>query len=32
MGEPVAMLTLVCAALAVVLLLVQLFRAKATAD
>ena len=32
MGEPVAMLTLLCAALAVVLLLVQLFRAKATAD
>ena len=32
MGDPVAILTLVCAALAVVLLLVQLFRAKATAD
>jgi len=32
MGDPIAMLTLVCAALAVVLLLVQLFRVKATAD
>ena len=32
MGDPVAILTLVCAALAVVLLLVQLLRAKATAD
>lgn len=32
MGDPIAMLTLVCAALAVVLLLVQLFRVKAAAD
>ena len=32
MGYPIAILTLVCAALAVVLLLVQLFRVKAAAD
>ncbi|WP_309671237.1 DNA recombination protein RmuC [Gemmatimonas sp.] len=32
MGDPIALLTLVCAALAVVLLLVSLFRAKAVAD
>jgi DNA recombination protein RmuC len=32
MGDPIAMLTLVCAALAVVLLLVQLFRVKTAAD
>jgi DNA recombination protein RmuC len=32
MGDPVAILTLVCAALAVVLLLVQLFRTKGTGD
>lgn len=32
MGDAIAILTLVCAALAVVLLLVQLFRVRATAD
>ena len=32
MGDPIAILTLVCAALAVVLLLVNLFRAKTAAD
>ena len=32
MGDPIAMLTLVCAALAVVLLVVQLFRVKTAAD